>query len=225
MVYILKLLFSFLQKEWKLIGIYFGLYIVLLLIFSKNQSDNLIILEDFLVNFKFSKITPIGIMNYSLEIALISYLYIKLLSTSIRFSIGYLFTRLSLLKFFLYNLISSTLILTLYVSLKYIIYCFAISESLIKIELFIFAIKEMLFLINIVMIVSLLLLSYNKCLKICSCFLLIHFFYFFRKYSVISYSFCFYLFFILCLIISIVIILKRILAEHLENSFIIKCWW
>lgn len=223
MVYILKLLFSFLQKEWKLIGIYFGLYIALLLIFSKNQSTNLIILEDFLVNFRLNKITPIGIMNYSLEIALILYLYIKLLSNSIKISIGYLFTRLSLLKFFLYNLFSSILILTLYVSLKYIIYCFAISESLIKIELFIFAIKEMLFLINFVMLISLLLLSYNKYLKICSCFLLIHFFSFFREYSVISYSFCFYLFFIMCLIISIVIILKRIFAEHLENSFIIKC--
>ena len=223
MVYILKLLFSFLKKEWKLIGIYFGLYIALLLIFSKNQSTNLIILEDFLVNSRLNKITPIGIMNYSLEIALILYLYIKLLSNNIRFGIGYLLTRLSLLKIFLYNLISSILILTLYVSLKYIIYCLVVSESLVKIELFVFAIKEMLFLINFVMIISLLLLSYNKCLKTCSCFLLIYFLSFFREYSVISYSFGFYLFFMLCLIIFIVMILKRILAEHLENSFIIKC--
>lgn len=223
MVYILKLLFSFLKKEWKLIGIYFGLYITLLLIFSKNQSSNLIILEDFLVNSKLSKITPIGIINYSLEIVLISYLYIKLLTTSIRFSIGYLFTRLSLLKFFLYNLISSMAFFVSYISLKYIIYCFVVSESLIKIELFIFAIKELLFLFNIVLIISLLLLSYNKCLKFYSCFLLIGFFSFFREYSVISYSIYFYLCFIVCLIISIVIILKKILVEHLETSFIIKC--
>ena len=222
MAYTFRLLFSFLKKEWKLISIYFCLYIVLLFLFSKNQYSNFIILKSFLVNFQFDEFAAIDILSYSLEIVLISYIYIKLLGCSINFSEGYLFSRLSLLKFFLYNLISSIVFLVLFVSFKYLIYCLIVPAGLIKIELFIFAIKEFLFLINIIMIVNLLLLSYNKYLKVYSYLFLIYFISLFWKYSVISYSIYLYLFVLICLVISAVIILKQILVEHLKDSFFLK---
>ena len=222
MAYTFRLLFSFLKKEWKLISIYFSLYIVLLFLFSKNQYSNFIILKSFLANFQFDEFAAIDILSYSLEIVLISYIYIKLLGCSINFSEGYLFSRLSLLKFFLYNLISSIFFLVLFVSFKYLIYCLIVPAGLIKIELFIFAIKEFLFLINIIMIVNLLLLSYNKYLKVYSYLFLIYFISLFWKYSVISYSIYLYLFVLICLAISAVIILKQILVEHLKDSFFLK---
>lgn len=222
MAYTFRLLFSFLKKEWKLISIYFSLYIVLLFLFSKNQYSNFIILKSFLANFQFDEFAAIDILSYSLEIVLISYIYIKLLGCSINFSEGYLFSRLSLLKFFLYNLISSIVFLVLFVSFKYLIYCLIVPAGLIKIELFIFAIKEFLFLINIIMIVNLLLLSYNKYLKVYSYLFLIYFISLFWKYSVISYSIYLYLFVLICLVISAVIILKQILVEHLKDSFFLK---
>lgn len=222
MAYTFRLLFSFLKKEWKLISIYFSLYIVLLFLFSKNQYSNFIILKSFLANFQFDEFAAIDILSYSLEIVLISYIYIKLLGCSINFSEGYLFSRLSLLKFFLYNLISSIFFLVLFVSFKYLIYCLIVPAGLIKIELFIFAIKEFLFLINIIMIVNLLLLSYNKNLKVYSYLFLIYFISLFWKYSVISYSIYLYLFVLICLVISAVIILKQILVEHLKDSFFLK---
>ncbi len=222
MAYTFRLLFSFLKKEWKLISIYFSLYIVLLFLFSKNQYSNFIILKSFLANFQFDEFAAIDILSYSLEIVLISYIYIKLLGCSINFSEGYLFSRLSLLKFFLYNLISSIFFLVLFVSFKYLIYCLIVPAGLIKIELFIFAIKEFLFLINIIMIINLLLLSYNKYLKVYSYLFLIYFISLFWKYSVISYSIYLYLFVLICLAISAVIILKQILVEHLKDSFFLK---
>ena len=222
MAYTFRLLFSFLKKEWKLISIYFSLYIVLLFLFSKNQYSNFIILKSFLANFQFDEFAAIDILSYSLEIVLISYIYIKLLGCSINFSEGYLFSRLSLLKFFLYNLISSIVFLVLFVSFKYLIYCLIVPAGLIKIELFIFAIKDFLFLINIIMIVNLLLLSYNKYLKVYSYLFLIYFISLFWKYSVISYSIYLYLFVLICLVISAVIILKQILVEHLKDSFFLK---
>ena len=222
MAYTFRLLFSFLKKEWKLISIYFSLYIVLLFLFSKNQYSNFIILKSFLANFQFDEFAAIDILSYSLEIVLISYIYIKLLGCSINFSEGYLFSRLSLLKFFLYNLISSIFFLVLFVSFKYLIYCLIVPAGLIKIELFIFAIKEFLFLINIIMIVNLLLLSYNKYLKVYSYLFLIYFISLFWKYSVISYSIYLYLFVLICLVISAVLILKQILVEHLKDSFFLK---
>lgn len=222
MAYTFRLLFSFLKKEWKLISIYFSLYIVLLFLFSKNQYSNFIILKSFLANFQFDEFAAIDILSYSLEIVLISYIYIKLLGCSINFSEGYLFSRLSLLKFFLYNLISSIVFLVLFVSFKYLIYCLIVPAGLIKIELFIFAIKEFLFLINIIMIINLLLLSYNKYLKVYSYLFLIYFISLFWKYSVISYSIYLYLFVLICLVISAVIILKQILVEHLKDSFFLK---
>ena len=222
MAYTFRLLFSFLKKEWKLISIYFSLYIVLLFLFSKNQYSNFIILKSFLANFQFDEFAAIDILSYSLEIVLISYIYIKLLGCSINFSEGYLFSRLSLLKFFLYNLISSIVFLVLFVSFKYLIYCLIVPAGLIKIELFIFAIKEFLFLINIIMIVNLLLLSYNKYLKVYSYLFLIYFISLFWKYSVISYSIYLYLFVLICLVISAVLILKQILVEHLKDSFFLK---
>ena len=222
MAYTFRLLFSFLKKEWKLISIYFSLYIVLLFLFSKNQYSNFIILKSFLANFQFDEFAAIDILSYSLEIVLISYIYIKLLGCSINFSEGYLFSRLSLLKFFLYNLISSIFFLVLFVSFKYLIYCLIVPAGLIKIELFIFVIKEFLFLINIIMIINLLLLSYNKYLKVYSYLFLIYFISLFWKYSVISYSIYLYLFVLICLAISAVIILKQILVEHLKDSFFLK---
>ncbi len=222
MAYTFRLLFSFLKKEWKLISIYFSLYIVLLFLFSKNQYSNFIILKSFLANFQFDEFAAIDILSYSLEIVLISYIYIKLLGCSINFSEGYLFSRLSLLKFFLYNLISSIFFLVLFVSFKYLIYCLIVPAGLIKIELFIFAIKEFLFLINIIMIINLLLLSYNKYLKVYSYLFLIYFISLFWKYSVISYSIYLYLFVLICLVISAVLILKQILVEHLKDSFFLK---
>ena len=222
MAYTFRLLFSFLKKEWKLISIYFSLYIVLLFLFSKNQYSNFIILKSFLANFQFDEFAAIDILSYSLEIVLISYIYIKLLGCSINFSEGYLFSRLSLLKFFLYNLISSIVFLVLFVSFKYLIYCLIVPAGLIKIELFIFAIKEFLFLINIIMIINLLLLSYNKYLKVYSYLFLIYFISLFWKYSVISYSIYLYLFVLICLVISAVLILKQILVEHLKDSFFLK---
>ena len=222
MAYTFRLLFSFLKKEWKLISIYFSLYIVLLFLFSKNQYSNFIILKSFLANFQFDEFAAIDILSYSLEIVLISYIYIKLLGCSINFSEGYLFSRLSLLKFFLYNLISSIFFLVLFVSFKYLIYCLIVPAGLIKIELFIFAIKEFLFLINIIMIINLLLLSYNKYLKVYSYLFLIYFISLFWKYSVISYSIYLCLFVLICLAISAVLILKQILVEHLKDSFFLK---
>ena len=222
MAYTFRLLFSFLKKEWKLISIYFSLYIVLLFLFSKNQYSNFIILKSFLANFQFDEFAAIDILSYSLEIVLISYIYIKLLGCSINFSEGYLFSRLSLLKFFLYNLISSIVFFFLFFSFKYLIYCLIVPAGLIKIELFIFAIKEFLFLINIIMIINLLLLSYNKYLKVYSYLFLIYFISLFWKYSVISYSIYLYLFVLICLVISAVLILKQILVEHLKDSFFLK---
>lgn len=219
MPYIFKMMFSFLKKEFKLIGLYFGLYIVLLLIFSKNQSSNFIILKDYLVNYKFKEFTPIGIMNYILEISFILYLYIKLFSESLKFGIEYLLTRFSSLKFILYNIAFSGFFLIIFIFVKYAIYWFIFYNSVARVEIFEFAIKELLFLVNVVLTTNLIIILHSKyfilSLSVILCML------FYWNCSVISYNIYLYMFSVVILILLIIFSIRRAKIEELESFF--KC--
>lgn len=219
MLYFLKSLYSFIKKEWKLLLIYFGVYSILLLVLAKGQKSNLLILENFMVNYQLNNFSPIGILNFFLEITFIIYLSIKLFNENVRFGINNLFSRISLSRWSLYSILSNLLLLIFFVFSKYIIYVIIVKETALVFEIVLYALKEYLFIVNIALLIYLLIYSRNKGIFMIFLLLLIAFICLFINHSILYYPAIFYLILIVLSLLGLHIISKISYVEHVENNF------
>lgn len=212
-----KLDFYELLKNKKYILSYFLIFLTsFIFVIINNYSRLSEIFNFYTMGFSLTNIYPLQVVIYALEILFTIYITLLLFINHIRWNLENIFLRITPRQWIMKKVISTSLIINIFVLIKYIMFSilFIIKKITIDVNPLIYVLKNML-LLNIIMLGTLLILFFitNKKIRYLFIIPIIVYFFILKKFSAVDINMNYYLF-----IIAILYILITMTFKHLYLS-------